>query len=95
MKFFEDLLGLDPVWDCVQNVITPSNSDVSSEEDWGDLQCTQKESDSNEKINFNQTKKRLTFAEYMSLLSPFERKLLYSAYYEDFKVFGYNPCHDL
>ena len=32
-----------------------------------------------------------TYQSYMSELSPLELDLLYTAYYDDFKLFNYNP----
>ena len=95
MKFFEDVLGLPPVWDCLQNLETLIGRNTVSDVNSGDIPSTVEKPTPSKKINFNQTKKRLTYAEYMSQLSAFERKLLYSAYYQDFKVFGYNPCDGL
>ena len=95
MKFFEDFLTLPPVWDCLHGKDLNSSSLEKQEKIWGSFNCTQELRNSTKKLDFNKTTKNITYKDYMSQLSHFEMNLLYSAYYEDFELFGYNPCDGL
>ena len=95
MEFLENLLGLPPVWDCLHDTESNSGARNGQELNWENIKCAKDLSNSTEKIDFNETKKRHSYKEYMSQLSDFEMNLFYSAYYEDFMAFGYNPCDGL
>ena len=92
MKFFENLLGLPPVWDCLHDTASNLSIREGHELNWENLNCEKDLVNSTKKIDSNETKKRYSFKDFMNQLSEFEINLLYSAYYEDFVAFGYNPC---
>ena len=93
MKFFEELLELPPVWDCLHG--GNATAQHGQEKRWGNFSCWHEPSNDTTKIIFNEAKKKPSFKQYMSQLSDFEMNLLYSAYYNDFNMFGYNPCEGL
>ena len=95
MKFLENLLGLPPVWDCLHDTAFSVSTGKGQKFDWESIKCAKDLVNSTKKMDFNETKKRYSFKEFMSQLSEFEINLLYSAYYEDFVAFGYDPCEGL
>ena len=92
MKFFEDILGLPRVWDCLHGKIPNLITENEENKNRKALRCTQQNP---EKGYFNENGKRFSYQEYMNQLSEFEISLLYSAFFEDFEVFDYNPCASL
>ena len=89
MKFFEDILGLPNVWDCLHGRIL--NSSTGDKQHKG-RRCTNK---TPKRGYFNENEKSYSYRQYMNQLSDFEIDLFYSAYFEDFELFDYNPCEGL
>jgi len=48
-----------------------------------------------ELMRANISKRDRLYDEYMSELTKYEMDVLYTAYYGDFKAFGYCPCEEL
>ena len=86
IKYIEDLLGLPPVWDVQQGVLAAKALvDVVEEED----------EDGQQVFKINSQQKPKSYEDCMSSLSKTELDLLYTVYYNDFRVFDYDPCDDL
>ena len=86
IKFIEDLLKLPPVWDVQQQIIANGemNKILPTSEDGENLV-----------YRANAFDKEFTYPEYMSQLTRLEIDMLYTVFYNDFNVFGYQPCEGL
>ena len=78
MEFFENLLGLPPFWDCLHDTAPNSSVRNGQELNWENIRCAKDLANSTKNIDFNETKKRHSYKEYMSQLSEFEMNLFYS-----------------
>ena len=95
MKFFEDLLELPPVWDCLHGKVPTSVAQKEHVKNRGKFSCVSEQQKAKRKLDFNRGNKDFSMKEYLSSMSDFEKNLFYSAYYEDFLLFDYNPCEGL
>ena len=95
MKFFEDLLELPPVWDCLHGKNPTSVAQKEHVKNRGKFSCVSEQQKAKRKLDFNRGNKDFSMKEYLSSMSDFEKNLFYSAYYEDFLLFDYNPCEGL
>ena len=89
MMFLEALMNWPRAWDMQQKILSINAREESKrskveavEEDGGVIRA-------------NMSKKDKPYREYFSELTRYELDLLYSAYFNDFRVFGYDPCEDL
>ena len=91
MLFIEELMNLPKAWD-LQQIILANN-----EEELAKINSVDngRESSSGKVLRANVSKRDKLFQDYISELTADELDLLYTAYYYDFYIYGYDVCDGL
>ena len=94
MEFIERVMRLPRAWDLHQQILASNSEEM---EKMSDVEAEEEESEESgaEILRANVSKRDRTYDEYMSDLTKEELDLLYSVYYYDFTVYGYDPCDGL
>ena len=96
MEFMEQLLDLPPAWDMQQQIIAHNSDEVKKLQD---LEAEEREdaelAKSSGTLRANVSNRQRPYEEYIRELTKEELDLLYTVYYHDFNIYGYDPCEGL
>ena len=96
LKFIEEVIGLPPAWEVLQEIMAKNPIELKKQDRAAANPISKRRTRRSAAVILaNVSKRDFTYSEYMSQLSEFEINLLYTAYFHDFEVFGYDPCKDL